>query len=77
MPAAAALFGCREQQMLPQTQEAIKKEFQENGIQVPMFVFMQSKNLGDTFRETAIAFAYTMGSNCGNELAELVKESTE
>lgn len=64
MPYAAVLFGCREQQMLPHTQEAIKKEFQEQGVQIPMFVFMQNKGLGDVFRETSVAFAYTMGDDC-------------
>lgn len=60
--------------MLPQTQEHVKKQFQEEGVQVPMFVFMQSKNLGDVFRETSIAFAYTISKTCGEKLEKLVNE---
>jgi len=41
-----------------------------------MFVFMQSKDLGDTFRETSIAFAYTIGKNCGDKLQKLVDTSS-
>lgn len=62
--------------MLPETQEHIKKQFQEEGVQIPMLVFMQNKNLGDTFRETSIAFAYTISKKCGDTLQALVDEST-
>jgi len=59
MPYAALLFGNREQQLLPPTQEHMRQEFQKT-TKIPMFVFAQNKDLGDTFRETGIAFAYTM-----------------
>ncbi len=75
MPYAAVLFGCREQQMLSPTQEHIKKQFQDEGIQFPPFVFMQNKNLGDVFRGTSIAFAYTISQKCGEELENLVNET--
>lgn len=76
MPYAAALFIGREQQLLPATQEHIRKQFQEDGVQVPMFAFMQNKNLGDVFRETSIAFAYTISKSCGDTLQGLVNESS-
>lgn len=41
-----------------------------------MFAFMQNKDLGDTFRETGIAFAYTISEKCGKELEELVHDAT-
>lgn len=63
--------------MLPHTQEAIKKEFQDNGVQVPMFVFMQNKNLGDVFRKTSLAFAYTIDKKCGDKLQELIDKSSQ
>lgn len=63
--------------MLSPTQEHIKKQFQEEGCHVPMFVFMQNKNLGDVFRETGIAFAYTISPDCGKELEKLVNEASE
>jgi len=77
MPYAAILFGSREQKLLPATQEHIKKQFQEEGCHVPMFVFMQNKNLGDTFRETTIAFAYTISPECGRTLEKLTKEGSD
>ncbi len=63
--------------MLPHTQEAIKKEFQDNGVQVPMFVFMQNKNLGDIFRETSLAFAYTINKSCGDRLQKIINDSSK
>lgn len=68
------MFAGREKQLLPATQEHIRKQFQEDGVQIPMFVFMQSKNLGDVFRETSIAFAYTISKKCGDELQKLTDE---
>lgn len=53
------MMGHVEQQILPKTQEHMKDLFQK-GNHVPMFVFVQSKNLGDIFRDTMITFAYTM-----------------
>lgn len=63
--------------MLPQTQEHIKKQFQDEGVQIPMFVFMQNKDLGDVFRETSIAFAYTISKSCGDRLQKLVDISSK
>lgn len=78
MPYAAMLFASREQQMLPDTQESLRKVFQgADGMKdakVPMFVFMQNRNLGNIFRETGIAFAYTISPTVGEELEKLVKE---
>lgn len=73
MPYAAMLFASREQQMLPDTQESLREAFQGNA-KVPMFVFMQNRNLGNIFRETGIAFAYTISPSVGKELESLVKE---
>ncbi len=70
MPYAAMLFGHREEQMLSPTREHIKEQFQ-SGYHIPMFVFMQNKDLGDVFRDTSIAFAYTMSEACGKELEKL------
>lgn len=70
MPYAAMLFGHREEQMLSPTREHIKEQFQ-SGYHIPMFVFMQNKDLGDVFRNTGIAFAYTISESCGKELEEL------
>lgn len=41
-----------------------------------MFVFCQNKALGDTFRETSIAFAYTISQDAGEELKALCKMSS-
>lgn len=65
MPYAAMLFGNREQQLLPATQEHLREEFLET-TKIPMFIFAQNKNLGDTFRETGVAFAYTMEPKGGD-----------
>ena len=73
MPYAAMLFASREQHMLPDTQESLREEFQDTA-KVPMFVFMQNRNLGNIFRETGIAFAYTISPAVGKELEGLVKE---
>lgn len=69
-PYAAFLFGHREEQILPKTQTYAKDLFQ-SGTQMPMLVFCQNKALGDTFRETAIAFAYSMGKGIWDELQSL------
>lgn len=74
MPYAAVLFGCREEQMLPPTREHIKSQFQ-SGYHIPEFVFMQNKDLGDVFRETGIAFAYTISESCGKGLEELTRDA--
>ena len=42
-----------------------------------MFVFMQNKDLADTFRTTSIAFAYTISDDCGRELEKLTKETAD
>lgn len=76
MPYAAMIFGHREEQMLSPTREHIKEQFQ-SGYHIPMFVFMQNKDLGDVFRDTSIAFAYTINENCGKELEQLTKEASE
>ncbi len=75
MPYAAMLFGNREQQLLPMTQQHARDLFQ-SGNHVPMLVFCQNKALGDTFRETAVAFAYTMGKEVGDELKALIDIAT-
>lgn len=78
MPYAAMLFASREQQMLPDTQESLRKVFQgADGMKdakVPMFVFMQNRNLGNIFRETGVAFAYTISPAVGKELQSLIDE---
>ncbi len=74
MPYAAILFGHREEQMLSPTREHIKEQFQ-SGYHMPMFVFMQNKDLGDVFRDTSIAFAYTISEDCGKELEELTRQA--
>jgi hypothetical protein len=76
MPYAAMLFGHREEQMLSPTREHIKTQFQ-SGYHIPMFVFMQNKDLGDTFRETGIAFAYTISEDCGKTLEKLTQEAAD
>lgn len=72
------LFASREQQMLPDTQESLRKVFQgSDGMKdakVPMFVFMQNRNLGNIFRETGVAFAYTISPAVGRELQSLIDE---
>ncbi len=65
------LFGNREQQMMPKTQESLKKQFQE-GYHLAPFVFAQGRNLGNMFRKTGIAFAYTISTDAGAWLKELV-----
>lgn len=75
MPYAAMMFGQREQQLLPMTQTHAKELFQ-SGNHVPMFVFCQNKALGDTFRETSIAFAYTISDAAGKELESLIELSS-
>ncbi len=55
------LIGQREQQLLPMTQTHAKDLFQ-TGNHLPQLVFCQNKALGDTFRETSIAFAYTISN---------------
>lgn len=75
MPYAALLFGSREQQLMPDTQTHILKELFQGGTHIPMFAFAQSKNLGDVFRETGVAFAYTIDEEAGSELEELVNMS--
>lgn len=74
MPYAAILFGHRDEQMLGPTREHVKEQFQ-SGYHIPMFVFMQNKDFGDTFRETGIAFAYTIDEDCGKELERLTREA--
>ncbi len=59
--------------MLPATQESLRVEFQKT-TKVPMFVFAQNRTLGNTFRETGIAFAYTISTEAGNELKSLCDE---
>jgi|GEM_PF-3182824 len=44
MPYAAMLFGNREQQLLPATQEHLRTAFLET-TKVPMFAFAQNKDL--------------------------------
>lgn len=73
MPYAALLFWWREQQLLPKTQEHLLKELFQAWSHVPMFVFAQSKNLGDIFRDTWVAFAYTISEEAGKELESLVE----
>jgi hypothetical protein len=75
MPYAAVLFGCREEQMLSPTREHIKSQFQ-SGYHMPEFVFMQNKDFWDIFRQTGIAFAYTISADCGKELEELVRDAS-
>ncbi len=75
MPYAAILFGHREEQMLPATREHILKEQFQTGYHVPMFPFMQNQNYWDIFRDTSIAFAYTISESCGKELEKLTKEA--
>lgn len=77
MPYAALLFGNRENQMLPKTAESIKKQMQEEGVQMPMFAFVQSKTQGDIFRDVGITMAYTISDEAGSQLEALVKESSE
>ncbi len=43
---------------------------------MPMFVFMQNKNLGDVFRTTGIALAHTISPECGNTLERLVNKAS-
>lgn len=74
MPYAAVLFGCREEQMLGPTREHIKQQFQ-SGYHMPHFVFMQNKDFGDVFRDTGIAFAYTISPECGKELEEITNDA--
>lgn len=74
MPYAAMLFGHREEQMLSPTREHIKEQFQ-SGYHIPMFVFMQNKDFGDVFRNTGVAFAYTISEKCGQELKELTEQA--
>lgn len=74
MPYAAVLFGHREEQMLGPTREHIKEQFQ-SGYHIPQFIFMQNKDVGDTFRQTGIAFAYTISEECGRELESLTNEA--
>lgn len=76
MPYMAMMIGQREQQLLPMTQTHAKELFQ-SGNHVPMFVFCQNKALGDTFRETSIAFAYTISNEAGKELEDLCKMSSK
>lgn len=75
MPYAAMLFGNREQQLLPMTQQHARDLFQ-SGNHVPMLVFCQNKTLGDTFRETAVAFAYTISHEAGSKLEKLIQMAT-
>lgn len=74
MPYAAILFGHREEQMLPSTREHVKEQFQ-SGYHMPPFVFMQNKDLWNVFRDTGIAFAYTISEDCGKELEELTHQA--
>lgn len=75
MPYMAMMIGQREQQLLPMTQTHAKELFQ-SGNHVPMFVFCQNKWLWDTFRETSIAFAYTISNTAGKELEDLCAMSS-
>lgn len=80
MPYAALLFGSREQQLVPKLQDHLRQEFQKTA-KVPMFVFAQNKNLGDVFRETGVAFAYTIDpkpgdKNPGEQLRDLIKRAS-
>gem|GEM_PF-1171774 len=54
------------------TRESIKTQFQA-GYHIPQFVFMQNKDQGNIFRETGIAFAYTISPDCGKELERLTR----
>lgn len=74
MPYAAMLFWHREEQMLGPTREHVREQFQ-SGYHIPMFVFMQNKNFWDVFRDTGIAFAYTISESCGKELQRLTSEA--
>lgn len=42
-----------------------------------MFVFAQNRRLGDVFRDTSVALAYTISDNVGRQLEELVKMSED
>lgn len=72
MPYSAVLFWSREEQMMSFTRESIKAQFQ-SGYHVPQFVFMQNKDFWDIFRETGIAFAYTISPGCWKELERLTR----
>jgi len=58
--------------MMSFTREGIKTQFQ-SGYPIPQFIFMQNKDFGDIFRETGIAFAYTISDSCGKELERLTR----
>lgn len=78
MPWAALLFSKRSDDLLPHTQTDAFKRFQAK-TKVPMFPFLQGKNYGNIFRETGIAFAYTIepksgDANPGNTLKSLVDD---
>ena len=76
-PYYAWLLAGGEQNIPPQMQDDIYQQFREQSIKIPPLIFWQSKNLGDTFRDACITFAYTISKECWDTMAELAEISKE